>query len=123
MSKKLVGKAKAKARKKNIVKFVTHKKGMSDRELINAMNMMNSIYNAAPNMIHEKDFVPMDCVLCGAEMKTVHDTGNPYPLTEKCYAKEALEEGNPNRCCSKCNREKVLPARLGMVSGINEEAA
>ena len=73
---------------------------------------LNMIYNSAPTMIHEDDYVAMDCVLCGAEMKTIHDTHNPFPITEKCFAKEAHETGNKNRCCSKCNNEKVLPARL-----------
>ena len=81
---------------------------------------MNFIYNSAPNMIHEKDYVPMNCVLCGTEMKTVHDTASPNPITERCTAKEALETGNPNRCCQKCNKTYVLPARMYcQVSGLN----
>ena len=71
-------------------------------------------------MIHEKDYVPMNCCLCGAYMETIHDTHNPQPLTPKCYAKEALLDNLPHRCCSKCNHEKVNPARIkGMGTTFN----
>tara|TARA_B100000035_G_scaffold294307_1_gene284479 strand:- start:761 stop:1183 length:423 start_codon:yes stop_codon:yes gene_type:complete len=77
---------------------------------------VRAMYNASPSMIHEKDYVQTDCVLCGKTMKTVHDTHNAYPFTELQYAKEANTEGNTGRCCSKCDREKVLPARLSLVT-------
>ena len=64
-------------------------------------------------MIHEKDYVPMDCCLCGAHMPTIHDTHNPEPVTPKCYAKDALLDNLPHRCCSECNGTKVTQARLG----------
>ena len=129
MGKKLVGKAKAKARKNNrtnVKKVVDMKgafKGMMDTipDTPKAFPM-NEIYNACPTMIHEKDYVSMDCCLCGAEMETVHDTNNPEPITERCYAKEALETGNPDRCCNKCDKTKVLPARLGATKGVNVNA-
>ena len=105
MSKKLVGKAKARARKKNCVPAVKPKK-------VGKEFRIEDIFNFVPTMIHEDKYVPMDCVLCGSEMKTIHDTHNPSPITEKCYAKEAFETGNPNRCCSECNSTKVNPARL-----------
>ena len=55
---------------------------------------MNSIFNDCPTMIHEKDYKVMNCVLCNAEMKTVHDTHNAFPLTEAVYAKVAQETNN-----------------------------
>ena len=108
MSKKLVGKAKSKARKKNRLR-----NDMSDEAIEDS-------FNHAPNlMIHEKDYIPMNCVLCGEEMKSVHATHTADPLVDRVTAKEALETGNPNRCCSKCRTEKVMPARLEK-AGIDE---
>jgi len=78
--------------------------------------MLKNIFNDCPTMIHEKDYKVMNCVLCNAEMKTVHDTHNAFPLTEAVYAKVAQETNNKNRCCSDCDKNKVLPARLGNVS-------
>jgi hypothetical protein len=79
-----------------------------------------AIYNNASTMIHEDKYVPMNCVLCGDLMKTIHDTHSPNPITELCYAKESYETGNPNRCCSSCNSKYVLPARLcGVSEGID----
>tara|TARA_X000001036_G_scaffold280251_1_gene260300 strand:- start:1179 stop:1649 length:471 start_codon:yes stop_codon:yes gene_type:complete len=71
--------------------------------------------------IHSKDYVPMKCCLCGAHMETIHDTHNPQPLTPKCYAKEALLDNLPHRCCTKCNNTKVNNARfskLGVLKGV-----
>lgn len=62
-------------------------------------------------MIHEKDYVPMTCCLCGKNMDYIHNTHNPYPLTPKCFAKEAQENNLPHRCCDECEEEMVLPAR------------
>ena len=64
-------------------------------------------------MIHSKDYIPMNCCICGKNMPTIHDTHNPVPLTPKCYAKEAQENNLPHRCCSTCDRYFVLPARMG----------
>ena len=77
--------------------------------------MLKNIFNDCPTMIHEKDYKVMNCVLCNAEMKTVHDTHNAFPLTEAVYAKVAQETNNKNRCCSNCNEEKVMTARIGNV--------
>ena len=77
--------------------------------------MLKNIFNNCPTMIHEKDYKVMNCVLCNAEMKTVHDTHNAFPLTEAVYAKVAQETNNKNRCCSNCNDEKVMTARIGNV--------
>jgi len=73
--------------------------------------MLRGIYNSAPNMIHEDDYVPMDCVLCGKTMETIHDTHNPSPLKPQCYAKEVHETENPNRSCSECQSD-VMTARF-----------
>lgn len=39
------------------------------------------------------------CVLCGAPIMSIYDSNNAYPLAE-------------GHCCSKCNKEKVIPARI-----------
>ena len=81
-------------------------------EILKPNLMFQEIYNAHPAMIHENKYIPIDCILCGASMPTIHDTHNPAPLTPECFAKQAFETRSPNRCCSKCNSEKVAPARL-----------
>ena len=55
--------------------------------------MMNDMCNKCSEqegstMIHEKDYVPMNCCLCGKHMSSIHDTHNPFPLTPRCYAKK-----------------------------------
>ncbi len=73
---------------------------------------LRDIYNAAPTMVHEKDFVAIDCVLCNATMKSVHDTHDARPLAPSQSAKQAFEQKkNIGRCCSACNSLRVLPAR------------
>ena len=94
------------------------RKTMLNKETIkNAVEnvMMKNIFNNCPTMIHEKDYKVMNCVLCNAEMKTVHDTHNAFPLTEAVYAKVAQETNNKNRCCSDCNESKVMTARIGNI--------
>ena len=68
-------------------------------------------YEPGSTMIHEKDYQPMNCCLCGKEMVSIHDTHNPAPLTPRTYAKEALEQNLPHRCCSECNATRVFTAR------------
>ena len=96
----------------------------ANRKMKNMRNKfnVNTIYNSSPNMLHENKYVPMNCVLCGNKMNTIHDTHNPYPITEKCFPKDTHETGNPNRCCSACNLEKVIPARLSSL-GVNVPAS
>lgn len=67
--------------------------------------------------IHSDDYVPMKCCLCGAHMESIHDTHNPAPLAPHCYAKAALEDDLPHRCCGRCNHKKVTPARYLNASG------
>ena len=44
-----------------------------------------------------------DCVICGVEMNSIHETHNPQPVTN----------GSEDRCCSHCNQTVVIPTRLG----------
>lgn len=46
------------------------------------------------------------CCLCGLPIIDDKFGHNPYPLREK------------GRCCTKCNQEKVIPARLKRIQGI-----
>ena len=115
MSKKLVGKARAKARKRLLPTTPKRVPNMGNME-----DLYRGIWNASPTMIHEDKYIPMDCVLCGETMMSVHDTHDARPLKETCSAKESLETGNPNRCCSKCNTETVSIARLSSI-GIDVE--
>ncbi len=73
--------------------------------------VVRGVDNSCPTMIHEDDYVPMDCCLCGSKMASVHDTHNPFPLAPFCYAKEALEKGLPHRSCIDCE-PKVLISRI-----------
>ena len=68
-------------------------------------------YEPGSTMIHEKDYQPMNCCLCGKEMVSIHDTHNPAPLAPHTYAKEAHEQNLPHRCCSECDTTRVNPAR------------
>ena len=63
------------------------------------------------SMIHERDYVPMDCCLCGKHMPSIHDTHNPYPFTPKTTPKQALDNNLPHRCCSECD-VKVINKRI-----------
>ena len=80
-------------------------------------DFQKDVYNRSSEMegstmIHEKNYVPMNCCLCGAPMPTIHHTHNPSPLTPRCYAKEALEDNLPHRCCGVCDQTKVIPQRM-----------
>ena len=63
-------------------------------------------------MIHSKDFIPHECSLCGKEIVSVHDSNNAFPLKKFQYAKEVNGKVENERCCSTCEIEKVLPARM-----------
>jgi len=78
-------------------------------------------YQPGSTMIHEKDYQPMNCCLCGKEMLSIHDTHNPFPLAPHTYAKEAQEHNLPHRCCGECNATRVNPARAerkGLTTGV-----
>ena len=97
--------------KKNKIKkgFIIPHTSLNHHDLLNQYSMQ-----FGSTMIHEKDYVPMNCCLCGQSMPSIHDTHNPYPLAPHCYAKEALENNNPNRCCIRCN-DKVTQARVNQL--------
>ena len=77
---------------------------------------LRNIYNSSPNMIHEKDYKELNCVLCNKIMKTVHDTHCAFPLAKLQSAKEAFENPeNHSRCCSECDRD-VSIERIKMMS-------
>ena len=46
----------------------------------------------------------MECSICGAIMRSIHETHNPEPI-------KPCEE----RCCGDCNALKVIPARLALM--------
>jgi len=50
---------------------------------------------------------PINCNLCNIEMTHIYETHNPAPLCD--------ENDTESRCCEKCNEEKVISARLGMM--------
>jgi|TARA_B100000959_G_scaffold113650_1_gene119816 hypothetical protein len=72
------------------------------------------IFNHSPTMIHEDNYEELNCVLCNKEMKTIHDTHNAFPLAKLQSAKEAYEQDTHYRCCTECNKNKVMPKRLNM---------
>lgn len=71
----------------------------------------DEVLNHVSTMINEHDFIPHDCCLCGSRIKTIQESHNPFPLTEVATAKSENGKKNPKRCCSVCDRNKVLPAR------------
>tara|TARA_B110000114_G_C14774565_1_gene270197 strand:- start:27 stop:449 length:423 start_codon:yes stop_codon:yes gene_type:complete len=73
--------------------------------------VLPKIYNNCDTMIHENDFIPHDCVLCGSEIKSIHNSNNPFPLTEVTTAKGENGKESPQRCCNSCDG-KVLIARI-----------
>ena len=73
---------------------------------------MYDALNSSPTMIHENDFIPHDCFLCDARIETVHDSHNPFPLTDIASALSENGKENPTRCCSSCDKKIVLPARI-----------
>tara|TARA_B100001093_G_scaffold370059_1_gene355012 strand:- start:370 stop:867 length:498 start_codon:yes stop_codon:yes gene_type:complete len=65
--------------------------------------------------IHENEYKPMNCCLCGKEMTSVHETHNPCPLTPKCRAIDAIEDSLPHRCCDDCDVKYVIPKRFEQI--------
>ena len=83
---------------------------------IKATNYSRNLFNKASylpdsTMIHERDYEPMNCCLCGKHMPSIHDTHNPDPVTPSCTAKMAKEKNLPHRCCTECN-QKILLKRI-----------
>jgi hypothetical protein len=86
-------------------------KSIKSTSAITMSKLERDIYNSAPKMIHEDAYFVIDCILCGKEMKSIHDTHNAHPLSPYQTAKSAKTEGNIGRCCSACNTTRVLTAR------------
>jgi hypothetical protein len=62
--------------------------------------------------LHEDDFIPHDCYLCGEKIETIYDSNNPFPLIDyNATAKDENGKDEPKRCCTKCENSIVLPAR------------
>jgi hypothetical protein len=105
--------------KKKLKKWCKRANNGDAQAMMNLNNYMNLICeNAAQKegstMISEKDYVPMECCLCGAHMPSIHNTHNPYPLAPNTTAKMALEQNLPHRCCSECVSTKVISARMSI---------
>ncbi|MDB9700207.1 hypothetical protein OAB24_00290 [Gammaproteobacteria bacterium] len=83
------------------------------KKVINLDNP-NAIWNMMPTMIHENDFVAHDCSLCGKTVTNIHDSHNAYPLKSHTTAMQVNGKANNDRCCSNCNSQKVISARLGV---------
>ena len=77
--------------------------------------MMKKIYNETDTMIHERNYVPKNCVICDVRMKSVHDTHNPHPIKEFIYAKESNATDVADRCCTFCNDKVVMPKRIKLI--------
>ena len=65
------------------------------------MNFPISLGGKIVDMLPDEN---MECSLCGAIMRSIHETHNPEPL-------KPYEE----RCCGDCNSLKVIPARLELM--------
>jgi len=70
------------------------------------------LLNSCPTMIHEKDFIAHDCCICGTNISTIHNSNNAFPVEKPTSALSENGKDNPKRCCNKCDREVVLPARM-----------
>ena len=77
-------------------------------------DIVNQLMNASG--LHENEFNEHDCILCGSKVKSIHDSHNPYPLAGINIMLHTAKNENgkeaPVRCCSKCNKNKVIPARI-----------
>jgi hypothetical protein len=85
--------------------------------------LRNLIMNSDPNNIHENDFIPHDCYLCGERIESIHDSHNPFPLVDSNpLAKDENGKDKPKRCCNDCNELKVIPARIeSRVNGTHKD--
>jgi len=79
-----------------------------------ATNIMDHIMNTVG--LHENEFIAHDCILCGQRINKIHNSHNPYPVAgihiKLHSAKNENGKEAPIRCCTKCNENKVLPARM-----------
>ena len=81
------------------------------------ISMMEHIMNTVG--LHENDFIAHECILCGFNVPSIHKSHNPYPLVginiKLHSAKNENGKQAPIRCCTRCNNEKVMPARVNSV--------
>ena len=80
--------------------------------IIRAPNELSNEERIAFHKKHNPDLIrlvnPINCNLCGVEMTYIFEPNNPAPLCD--------ENDTESRCCTKCNEEKVIPARFGMMT-------
>lgn len=105
-------------RAKNIRKKANVQRNLKQKSaLANPANMMDHIMNTVG--LHENDFIAHDCILCGNKVKSIHDSHNPYPLAGINIKLHSAKSENgrevPVRCCTRCNNEKVMPARVNAI--------
>ncbi len=83
----------------------------------NAARKQKQIFaNVDTFWLNDEDFKPCNCSLCGAEIKDVHDSANPYPFGNWTFAVLENEKQVPERCCRNCDTREVIPARIKMTS-------
>ena len=79
--------------------------------IIRPSNDLSPEENIAFHKKHNPDVMrlenPINCNLCGVEMTHQFEMNNPSPLCD--------ENDTESKCCTKCNEEKVIPARFGMI--------
>ena len=105
---------------KKVRKWYDKAKNGDVRSAIKYQNYMRCLWNEdstreGSKLIHERDYEPMECCICGAEMNSIHDTANPEPVTIRCTAKDSLEQDLPYRCCKDCDQVIILPLRIEMM--------
>ena len=105
-------------KRKKRQKLLQKKRNINNNNVSKKIDLSNpnAIWNMMPTMIHEDDFIAHDCSLCGKKVTNVHDSHNAYPLKSHTTAKQVNGKAENDRCCSDCNSEKVIPARLGVDS-------
>ena len=81
------------------------------REFNESQKKIPDALNSCPTMIHENDFIPHDCCLCDARIETLHDSHNPFPLTDIASALSENGKENPKRCCSTCDSKIGLACK------------
>lgn len=82
-------------------------------------NVVGSFYDIlafkGSSMMHSKDFIAHDCSLCSKKVTHIDDSHNAYPLGKKSTAKSANGKDDNDRCCTSCNKTKVIKARVEMI--------
>jgi len=93
--------------------MLTMTKSQRDKMMFEQEMIGRELYNIAPTMIHEDDFIPHECFLCDKKIENIHDSHNPFPLIDfNSMAKEENGKDEPKRCCSECENSIIMPARF-----------